>query len=236
MTTSQAALINNEQLQASSGNASGYTLRTANRLYFDGEEPIRACMKGIFPSEIEQVDFRGRSAELTSEINGWVSNVTEGKINDLIPEGVLTKETRLAIVNSAYFKGKWLQQFKKSRTKLDLFYAAEDEVVPTMMMVNKGLFRRGGFSSVVAMGMFFKINFLRNLILYKLSGCHSSCWLPWFYKMMIVSNYPKMLITLDLQESLSSCVRTFVSYRTREEWCRCIFCCRPSRRTLWMRR
>jgi serine protease inhibitor len=142
------------QLQASSGNASGYTLRTANRLYFDGEEPIRACMKGIFPSEIEQVDFRGRSAELTSEINGWVSNVTEGKINDLIPEGVLTKETRLAIVNSAYFKGKWLQQFKKSRTKLDLFYAAEDEVVPTMMMVNKGLFKRGGFSSVVTMGIF----------------------------------------------------------------------------------
>lgn len=48
--------------------------------------------------------------------------------------------------NAAYFKGNWEQQFKKSNTKLALFYVSQKEVTPTMMMYQKGSFRHGNFS------------------------------------------------------------------------------------------
>lgn len=47
--------------------------------------------------------------------------------------------------NAAYFKGNWEQQFKKSNTKLALFYVSQKEVTPTMMMYQKGSFRHGIF-------------------------------------------------------------------------------------------
>jgi len=42
-----------------------------------------------------------------------VEQATQGKIKDLIPQGLLNEMTRLVLTNAVYFKGKWQQPFKQ---------------------------------------------------------------------------------------------------------------------------
>jgi len=50
-------------------------------------------------------------------INDWISDQTEDRIKDLIPEGGITPLTRLVLANAIYFKATWLHQFDESRTR-----------------------------------------------------------------------------------------------------------------------
>ena len=64
--------------------------------------------------------FRGRRAGAET-INAWVEEQTRDKIKDLIPEGVLTPDTRLVLTNAIYFKGKWKHAFPEAATRNDEF-------------------------------------------------------------------------------------------------------------------
>jgi serine protease inhibitor len=67
-------------------------------------------------------------------INGWVSEVTREKIPELIPEGVVTRNTRLALVNALYLKAAWSAPFQESATTDASFRLASgaEVSVPTM--------------------------------------------------------------------------------------------------------
>jgi serpin B len=62
------------------------------------------------------------SNDVCLKINEWVSKITEGKIKNLIPAGVLTSMTKLVLVNAIYFKGSWEHKFKESKTQKLPFY------------------------------------------------------------------------------------------------------------------
>ncbi|NXU92341.1 SPB6 protein, partial [Xiphorhynchus elegans] len=97
-----------------------YILRTANRLY--GEKTFEFLSSFIESSQkwyhagLEQMDFVNAWEESRKQINGWVEERTEGKIQNLLAEGVLNTLTRLVLVNAIYFKGNWEKQFNKGRT------------------------------------------------------------------------------------------------------------------------
>ena len=61
---------------------------------------------------IRLADFINQYEAVRKEINDWVSDQTEEKIKDLIPEGVLNSDTRMALVNAIYFKADWLSPFE----------------------------------------------------------------------------------------------------------------------------
>ena len=44
------------------------------------------------------------------------------KIKDLFPDGSLDSFTKLALVNTVYFKGQWDREFKKENTKEEEFW------------------------------------------------------------------------------------------------------------------
>ena len=44
-------------------------------------------------------------------INQWISDQTQDRIKDLIPQGALTELTRLVLANAIYFKAEWEAQF-----------------------------------------------------------------------------------------------------------------------------
>jgi len=118
-----------------------YDLEIANRLYFNSAEEVRQCMKDIFDDELEVVDFASDSQAARDRINNWVSELTRGNIRDLATPDNVNVNTRMALVNAAYFKGQWVSQFKKSSTRLSSFRKANKEEAMVQMMFQKGRYR-----------------------------------------------------------------------------------------------
>ena len=50
-------------------------------------------------------------------INDWVSDQTEDRIKDLIPQGAIDHLTRLVLTNAIYFNAAWQYPFQKNATK-----------------------------------------------------------------------------------------------------------------------
>ncbi|NXY68483.1 SPB6 protein, partial [Glareola pratincola] len=97
-----------------------YILRTANRLYgektFEFLSSFIESSQKLYHAGLEQTDFVNASEDSRRQINGWVEEKTEGKIQNLLAEGIINSLTRLVLVNAIYFKGNWEKQFNQSST------------------------------------------------------------------------------------------------------------------------
>lgn len=78
-------------------------------------------------------DFANAPNQATDEINQWVSNITEGKIESIIPTGMIDNLTRLVITNALLFKADWLTPFDTNETRDDSFYTFDGEITVPMM-------------------------------------------------------------------------------------------------------
>ncbi len=83
---------------------------------------------------LREVDYVGNTEGARKTINGWVGDQTKGKIPELIPDGVLSSDTRLVLTNAIYFKGSWLDEFKPKETTDDKFRVTAGETVAVRMM------------------------------------------------------------------------------------------------------
>ncbi len=101
-----------------------------------------AVTRQCYGVEISAVDYRDVEAARRT-INAWVEASTEDKIQDLIPQGVLTASTLLVLANAIYFKGDWARPFDLSLTRDAPFWIAPDQSVQTPLMNRKGDFRYG---------------------------------------------------------------------------------------------
>uniref|UniRef100_A0A8C0U8C8 Leukocyte elastase inhibitor n=2 Tax=Cyanistes caeruleus TaxID=156563 RepID=A0A8C0U8C8_CYACU len=121
-----------------------YILRTANRLY--GEKTLEFLPSFIESSQksyhagLEQMDFLHAWEDSRRQINGWVEEKTEGKIQNLLAEGILNSLTRLVLVNAIYFKGNWEEQFDKLSTSERPFRINKNETRPVQMMFKTARF------------------------------------------------------------------------------------------------
>jgi len=80
------------------------------------------------------LDFAAATEAARVTINDWVSEQTEDKINDLIPQGGITPDTRLVLVNAIYFNADWLYPFDKNKTHDASFTLLDGERVTVPMM------------------------------------------------------------------------------------------------------
>ncbi|XP_046392924.1 serine protease inhibitor 88Ea-like [Ischnura elegans] len=118
----------------------GYELSVSNRLYFDNKEEVRPCLQKLLEAEIKKLDFENAPEPARNEINSWVEMETKGHIKDLIPQGGITHNTNLVVVNAAYFKGLWASQFSEERTVKEVFYESRSKQTLVEMMHQKGNF------------------------------------------------------------------------------------------------
>jgi serpin B len=65
---------------------------------------------------VNLANFKNEPNQERTTINNWVSDQTEDKINDLLPDGSITTDTRMVLVNAIYFKADWLDQFDANHT------------------------------------------------------------------------------------------------------------------------
>ncbi len=90
---------------------------------------------------LREVDFAGKTEAARKTTNVWVEDETNKKIKDLIPGGILGRETALVLTNAIYFNGDWASQFGKKATTDAPFTLADDKKVQVAMMRQKGKFR-----------------------------------------------------------------------------------------------
>ncbi len=80
------------------------------------------------------LDFITETEKSRLTINDWVSDQTEGRIEDLIPEGTIDEWTRLVLTNAIYFNAAWAYPFDEDMTANGPFYLLDGGQVTVPMM------------------------------------------------------------------------------------------------------
>ncbi len=116
----------------------GFRLNIANALW--GQQGYRFLPEFLdllaenYGSGLRLLDFRTDPESSRVTINNWVSHQTEGRIKDLIPQGVIDKLTRLVLTNAIYFNAAWGAPFEKRQTQDGAFHLQNGSQVTVPMM------------------------------------------------------------------------------------------------------
>jgi serine protease inhibitor len=111
---------------------------------------LQACQKH-YEAEVDSVDFIQDREGAAERINGWVKQNTKGLIPKLFEPSDFSPLTRLVVVNTLYFKGKWQKPFDKQATSEEEFHLEGGKVKRVPMMHQSGKFdylRGDGFQAV----------------------------------------------------------------------------------------
>ena len=119
-----------------------FQLNIANGIWGQQDFPfLDTLMETLFAhygAELRQADFINAAEAARQEINDWVSERTEGRIPEAVPEGVLDEMTRLVLANAIYFNAAWLRPFDEAATADGSFTLLDGSQVTVPMMRQSG--------------------------------------------------------------------------------------------------
>jgi serpin B len=84
------------------------------------------------------VDFINDPEGARNQINSWVSDETNARIPELIPQGVIDAMTRLVLTNAIFFKASWAEPFPVQQTQDGDFHLLTGATVTTPLMNSQG--------------------------------------------------------------------------------------------------
>ena len=115
-----------------------FTIRPANSAWGQGGYPFLdeylLTLAENYGAGLRVVDYVGDPEGSRQIINAWVEDATEDRIEDLIPEGAITVDTRLSLVNAIWFKANWFEPFDPERTEPGTFTLLDGTEVETSLM------------------------------------------------------------------------------------------------------
>jgi len=120
------------------GESSRFQLNIANAIW--GQEGYAFLPEFLdvlaqnYGAGLRLLDFVNAPEESRLAINDWVSDQTEGKIPDLMPQGVIDELTRLVLTNAIYFNAGWAFPFETQDTEEGTFYLLDGDEVTVPMM------------------------------------------------------------------------------------------------------
>ncbi|MCA9912491.1 MAG: serpin family protein [Anaerolineae bacterium] len=121
-----------------------FQLTIANSLWGQRGYPFADAYLNIlsdsFSSELRSVDYQSAADAARQEINAWVAENTNNKIPSVIPEGVLSEQTRLVLANAIYFNARWRNEFPAFSTQDADFTTLAGDSVQVPMMGQEGNF------------------------------------------------------------------------------------------------
>ena len=113
-----------------------YSLQVANALWVkDGYEIKQGYLdaaKTHYSSTVDNVDFV--TDDGVNEINSWVKEKTNDRIENILAPGSTDDSTRMVITNAVYFKGKWSSEFNPRNTSEKPFWTDKNSSVIVPMM------------------------------------------------------------------------------------------------------
>lgn len=122
-----------------------YNLSTANALWAQYDYPFLSdyldTVSKYYGGKATNLDFKTKTEESRVTINDWVAGQTNNRIQNLIPQGILTDMTRLVLTNAVYFKGKWTDPFLSTNTKEADFKVSPGSTVKAQMMTKRDGFK-----------------------------------------------------------------------------------------------
>jgi serpin B len=131
-------VLNQRGVGAQGKDDKGFRLNIVNAIWGEKDftflQDFLDTLAENYGAGIRLLDFRNAPEPSRITINDWVSQQTEGKIKDLIPQGMISAMTRLVLTNAIYFNAAWLKTFEKADTSDGAFYLlnAGDVTVPMM--------------------------------------------------------------------------------------------------------
>lgn len=113
-------------------------LATANQLWAQQDYPFHDAfldrLAASYGAGVRLVDYIKATEASRKAINTWVSEQTRERIPELIPEGVITADTRLVLTNAIYLKAPWRHRFDKDATAPGPFTRLDGSTVQASMM------------------------------------------------------------------------------------------------------
>jgi len=116
----------------------GFRLHIVNAIW--GQEGYKFLSEFLdvlaenYGAGLRPLDFASAPEESRITINNWVSDQTEGRIEDLIPQGLIDALTRLVLTNAIYFNAAWQHPFNEDMTEDGPFYLLDGGEVTLPMM------------------------------------------------------------------------------------------------------
>jgi serpin B len=116
----------------------GFRLNIVNAIW--GQENYEFLSKFLdllaenYGAGLRPLDFANAPEESRITINNWVSDQTEGRIEDLIAPGEIHELTRLVLTNAIYFNAAWQYPFKEDATYDGTFYLLNGDEITVPMM------------------------------------------------------------------------------------------------------
>jgi len=115
-----------------------FRLRSANALWgqrgYTFLAPFLDTLALHYGAGVNLVDFMGDADGSRVRINRWVSDQTETRIPNLLPQGSVTPLTRLVLTNAVYFNASWQSPFEASRTRPATFTGLDNATREVPMM------------------------------------------------------------------------------------------------------
>jgi serpin B len=132
----------------------GRTLRIANGFWlqrdYSVKPPFRAAIEANFEASSQPIDFQNREAA-AALINDWVATTTNNRIRSLVDATALDPNSRMALINTAWFKADWESPFRPGNTFPEDFYAADGKPRKIPFMHKQGpmrLIEEGDFQAI----------------------------------------------------------------------------------------
>lgn len=120
----------------------GFQLAVANAVWGQAGDPFRDTyldvLEAHYGAGLRQADFGADPDAERQRINEWVAERTDGRIEDLLPQGSLSTLTRLVLTNAIYFMASWQREFDPDDTDPATFTAL-DGTTSTVPMMSQGL-------------------------------------------------------------------------------------------------
>jgi serpin B len=130
-------------VQLASGDMGEIELTNANALWGQSgatwQDAFLDELRRGYDASMWTADYAHDPGQARIDINDWVAEHTREHIRDLIPDGVLTTDTRLVLTNAMFFKAPWTDELDPVDGKQPFTTAAGDEVKAHFMTTTASL-------------------------------------------------------------------------------------------------
>jgi serpin B len=123
---------------AGTDESDGFQLNIVNALWgqegFPFEQLFLDVLAVNYDAGLRVMDFVGAPDPSREEINDWVAEQTEDRIEDLLPPGSIDSMTRLVLTNAIYFNAAWEAPFEVADTADGDFFLRDGGSVTAPLM------------------------------------------------------------------------------------------------------